>query len=67
MLEIPLLGRFLDSTSSNGLDDLVDRAHSEFTVWILVLFAMFVGGKQHFGQPIQCMLPGHMDRMFYRF
>ncbi|VDD91940.1 unnamed protein product [Enterobius vermicularis] len=61
MLEIPLLGRFLDSTSSNGLDDLVDRAHSEFTVWILVLFAMFVGGKQHFGQPIQCMLPGHMD------
>ncbi|MFH4975744.1 hypothetical protein AB6A40_002453 [Gnathostoma spinigerum] len=62
MLDIPLLGKFLSSVSSNRLDDTVDRLHSIFTVTILVLCAMFVGTKQHFGQPIQCMLPAHLDR-----
>lgn len=62
MLEIPLLGKFLAFASSRRLDDLVDRLHFESTVWLLILFAMFIGGKQHFGQPIQCMMPTHMDR-----
>uniref|UniRef100_A0A0N5AEE3 Innexin n=1 Tax=Syphacia muris TaxID=451379 RepID=A0A0N5AEE3_9BILA len=62
MLEIPFLNRFLASTYSRRLDDFVDRLHFEFTVWVLVLFSMFVGGKQHFGEPIQCMVPAHMSQ-----
>uniref|UniRef100_F1L4F5 Innexin n=1 Tax=Ascaris suum TaxID=6253 RepID=F1L4F5_ASCSU len=62
LVEIPLLGKFLSSATSRHLDDIVDRLHFVGTVTVLVLCAMFVGAKQHFGQPIQCMLPAHLDR-----
>ncbi|VDK26414.1 unnamed protein product [Anisakis simplex] len=60
--EIPFLKNFLSSATSKRLDDVVDRLHFVVTVTVLVLFAMFIGTKQHFGSPIQCMLPAHMDR-----
>ncbi|KHN79707.1 Innexin-3 [Toxocara canis] len=62
LVEIPLLNRFLSLATSRRLDDFVDRLHFVRTVTLLVLCAMFVGMKQHFGQPIQCMLPAHLDR-----
>ncbi|VDM38082.1 unnamed protein product [Toxocara canis] len=62
LVEIPLLGKFLSAATSHRLDDIVDRLHFVATVTALVLCAMFVGAKQHFGQPIQCMLPAHLDR-----
>jgi hypothetical protein len=55
MMEIPYLGEFLASLKSAKLDDLVDRCHYLFTCGLLILFAIVVGSKQTFGQPIQCM------------
>ncbi|VDM42777.1 unnamed protein product [Toxocara canis] len=65
LVEIPLLNRFLSLATSRRLDDFVDRLHFVRTVTLLVLCAMFVGMKQHFGQPIQCMLPAHLDRKLH--
>lgn len=67
MFEIPLLGKFLSSTtdSNHHLGDVADQLHQKVTVTILILCTLFLGGKQQFGQPIQCMLPAHLDRKFF--
>lgn len=68
MFEIPFLEKLLSTLiNTYYLNDIVDRLHGKITVVVLILCAMFVGAKQQFGQPIQCMLPAHLDRMFSEF
>ncbi|VDO37349.1 unnamed protein product [Onchocerca flexuosa] len=63
MFEISFVEKLLSSLSyTYYLNDIVDRLHGNITVVVLILCAMFVGTKQQFGQPIQCMLPAHLDR-----
>uniref|UniRef100_A0A1I7VN16 Innexin n=1 Tax=Loa loa TaxID=7209 RepID=A0A1I7VN16_LOALO len=64
MFETPLLGK-LFSTSSHiyHLGDIVDCLHWNVSVAVFILCALFVGAKQQFGQPIQCMLPTHLDKL----
>ncbi|VDN08096.1 unnamed protein product [Thelazia callipaeda] len=64
-MEILLPDKFLAFTSTKRescLYDVVDLLHCSFTSFIIMIFALFVGTKQQFGQPIQCMLPAHLDR-----
>uniref|UniRef100_A0A0N4UAK5 Innexin n=1 Tax=Dracunculus medinensis TaxID=318479 RepID=A0A0N4UAK5_DRAME len=62
MLDISIFTKLLPSIKSNGLDDSVDRLHSFATVRFLIFCAIFIGGKQYFGEPLQCMLPAHLER-----
>ncbi|VBB34320.1 unnamed protein product [Acanthocheilonema viteae] len=62
MFEIPLVGKLLSTSGYTYLNDIIDRLHWNITVSVLILCALFVGTKQQFGQPIQCMLPTHLDR-----
>ncbi|OAF70141.1 hypothetical protein A3Q56_02040 [Intoshia linei] len=40
-------------------DDVVDRLHRNFTVCLLVVFAVVVSSKQYVGDPINCWVPAH--------
>uniref|UniRef100_A0A914X2A5 Innexin n=1 Tax=Plectus sambesii TaxID=2011161 RepID=A0A914X2A5_9BILA len=60
MFGIPdLITKAIDNLSgqSTGLDDAIDRLNYLITTFILACFAIIIGTKQHFGQPIQCMTP----------
>lgn len=67
MLDISIFTKLLPSIKSNGLDDSVDRLHSFATVRFLIFCAIFIGGKQYFGEPLQCMLPAHLERYYFYF
>ena len=41
-------------------DDWVDRLHYFLTPIILTTLAVFIGGKQFVGQPIQCWAPNEV-------
>uniref|UniRef100_A0A0R3RK83 Innexin n=1 Tax=Elaeophora elaphi TaxID=1147741 RepID=A0A0R3RK83_9BILA len=63
MFKIPFFGELLSRILHTCyLDDIVDRLHWNVTVIVLILCSLFVGAKQQFGQPIQCMLPAHFDQ-----
>jgi hypothetical protein len=47
--------------SSTRLDDAVDRLSYVFTVFMLGVFCVIIGSKQHFGEPIQCMTPAEFS------
>ncbi|KJH53487.1 innexin-3 domain protein [Dictyocaulus viviparus] len=38
-------------------EDFVDRLNFGVTVYLLLFFVLITGSKQHFGNPIQCMVP----------
>uniref|UniRef100_A0AAF5Q2G7 Innexin n=1 Tax=Wuchereria bancrofti TaxID=6293 RepID=A0AAF5Q2G7_WUCBA len=63
MFEISSFGKLLSTFShSYHLNDTVDRLHWNITTVVLILCVLFIGAEQQFGQPIQCMLPTHLDR-----
>lgn len=53
-----------ESLKVNTADDYVDRINYVYTVTALLFLAVFVGSKQHFGTPIQCMTPAHFPGSF---
>ncbi|CAD6184761.1 unnamed protein product [Caenorhabditis auriculariae] len=64
LLKIPLLEDVLNKTTHakrHHLYDFVDRLHFYITVGALAFFSVFVGTKQHFGNPIDCILPAEHD------
>uniref|UniRef100_F1LF57 Innexin n=1 Tax=Ascaris suum TaxID=6253 RepID=F1LF57_ASCSU len=44
---------------SDPAGDFVDRLSYDYTVRLLVFFAVLVGTKQYFGAPIQCITPSN--------
>nr|CDQ05623.1 BMA-INX-14, isoform c [Brugia malayi] len=63
MFEISLFGKLLSTFShSYHLNNTVDRLHWNITTIVLILCVLFIGAEQQFGQPIQCMLPTHLDQ-----
>ncbi|CAB3407482.1 unnamed protein product [Caenorhabditis bovis] len=64
ILEIPILKDFLSKSTHvyrNHLYDSIDRLHFYITVIILTVFTLLTGAKQHFGNPIDCMLTKEVD------
>ncbi|CAD5231617.1 unnamed protein product [Bursaphelenchus xylophilus] len=57
--EHTLFARFFDSFQSAKLDDFVDRSHYLYTPSLLIFFALLIGSKQTFGDPITCMVPAN--------
>ncbi|CAJ0595913.1 unnamed protein product [Cylicocyclus nassatus] len=67
-LNIPLLGDIVKgkgrgARSKQPLEDHVDRMHYYVTVYILCIFALLVGSKQHFGSPIDCFISAEVDKV----
>ncbi|KAK6725599.1 hypothetical protein RB195_004114 [Necator americanus] len=66
-LSIPLLGDIVKGRGRGAhrqpLEDHVDRLHYHMTVYILCLFALLVGTKQHFGNPIDCFISAETDKV----
>lgn len=54
-----LLGAVTSVTKANKRndDDLIDRLHHQYTVTLLVLFAVLVSTTQYVGNPIHCWCP----------
>lgn len=67
LLGLPFLERFVKGESGRNLrqplDDYVDRMHCDVTVCILSIFALLVGSKQHFGNPIDCFISAEIDQV----
>lgn len=51
----------------NDDDDWVDRLNHIYTVVLLVLFALFTGGGQYAGDPIQCWCPAHFTGSYVAY
>ncbi|VDP21139.1 unnamed protein product [Heligmosomoides polygyrus] len=66
-LSIPLLDDIVKGRGKTGrkqpLEDYVDRMHYYVTVYILCVFALLVGSKQHFGNPIDCFISAEVDKV----
>ncbi|EGT45413.1 hypothetical protein CAEBREN_29915 [Caenorhabditis brenneri] len=59
--EIPIIGDFITKPfKAAKLYEFYDRLHL-FTVYLLGFFVLLTGAKQHFGNPIDCMLPKQHD------
>ena len=67
MLEIPYLKEFFKTLKETSVDDLVDRINNYWTTLILTFFALATGGKQLFGQPIECMMPAEYPGKLYLY
>ncbi|KAL5006065.1 hypothetical protein ScPMuIL_017223 [Solemya velum] len=55
------------SIRGNDDDDYVDRLNHLYTVTILVVFALFVGGGQYVGDPIECWCPAEFTKPFIAY
>ncbi|VDK79708.1 unnamed protein product [Litomosoides sigmodontis] len=55
-LGIPGLNKFISSITISQLDDLPDRCNYFYTVLALSFFSLLIGTKQHFGEPIRCLV-----------
>ncbi|KIH45957.1 Innexin [Ancylostoma duodenale] len=66
-LNIPLLSDIFKGRGRGGhrqpLEDGIDRLHYYVTVYILCIFALLVGSKQHFGNPIDCFISAETDKV----
>uniref|UniRef100_A0A7I4XVE5 Innexin n=1 Tax=Haemonchus contortus TaxID=6289 RepID=A0A7I4XVE5_HAECO len=65
-LNIPLLDDIFKGRKNNRkqpLEDYVDRLHYYVTVYVLCIFALLVGAKQHFGNPIDCFISADYDKV----
>ncbi|KAK6047572.1 Innexin [Cooperia oncophora] len=65
-LNIPLLDDIFKGRKNNRkqpLEDYVDRLHYSVTVYVLCIFALLVGAKQHFGNPIDCFISADYDKV----
>ena len=51
----------------NDDDDWVDRLSHIYTVVLLCIFALFTGGSQYAGDPIQCWCPAHFTGAFVSY
>ena len=51
----------------NDDDDWVDRLSHIYTVVLLCIFALFTGGSQYAGDPIQCWCPAHFTGSFVSY
>lgn len=51
----------------NDDDDWVDRLSHIYTVVLLCIFALFTGGSQYAGDPIQCWCPAHFTGSFVAY
>ncbi|KAL4217042.1 hypothetical protein ACF0H5_023498 [Mactra antiquata] len=51
----------------NDDDDWVDRLNHIYTVVILIIFALFTGGGQYAGDPIQCWCPAHFTGSYVAY
>uniref|UniRef100_A0A1I7ULZ7 Innexin n=3 Tax=Caenorhabditis tropicalis TaxID=1561998 RepID=A0A1I7ULZ7_9PELO len=61
--EIPIIGDFITRPfKAAKLYEFYDRLHL-FTVFLLGFFVLLTGAKQHFGNPIDCMLPRQHDEL----
>ncbi|CAP30981.2 Protein CBR-INX-14 [Caenorhabditis briggsae] len=61
--EIPIIGDFITKPfKAAKLYEFYDRLHL-FTVYLLGFFVLLTGAKQHFGNPIDCMLPKQHDEL----
>uniref|UniRef100_A0A8R1HV66 Innexin n=2 Tax=Caenorhabditis japonica TaxID=281687 RepID=A0A8R1HV66_CAEJA len=61
--EIPIIGDFITKPfKAAKLYEFYDRLHL-FTVYLLGFFVVLTGAKQHFGNPIDCMLPKQHDEL----
>ncbi|CAI5438973.1 unnamed protein product [Caenorhabditis angaria] len=63
-LGIPIIGDFLNKSihiCRTHLYDNYDRLHFMLTAYILGFFVLLTGAKQHFGNPIDCMLSAEVD------
>lgn len=56
-------GERSDRNHRQPLGDYVDRMHWDVTVCILCVFALLVGSKQHFGNPIDCFISAEIDKV----
>uniref|UniRef100_A0A158P601 Tyrosine-protein phosphatase domain-containing protein n=1 Tax=Angiostrongylus cantonensis TaxID=6313 RepID=A0A158P601_ANGCA len=56
-------GERSDRNHRQPLGDNVDRMHWDVTVCILCVFALLVGSKQHFGNPIDCFISAEIDNI----
>lgn len=51
----------------NDDDDWVDRLNHIYTVVLLVIFALFTGGGQYAGDPIQCWCPAYFTGSYVSY
>jgi len=51
----------------NDDDDWVDRLNHIYTVYILILFGIFIASGQYAGDPIQCWCPAHFTGSYVSY
>ncbi|KAL3854766.1 hypothetical protein ACJMK2_014015 [Sinanodonta woodiana] len=51
----------------NDDDDWCDRLNHVYTVVLVVIFALFTGGGQYVGEPIQCWCPAHFTGTYVAY
>ncbi|KAI6174050.1 Innexin [Aphelenchoides besseyi] len=66
-MQVPYLLDFLQSLKSARLDDFVDRLHYLSATALLTFFALLIGSKQTFGEPLTCMIPSQFPDSWNKY
>ncbi|KAI6197187.1 hypothetical protein M3Y94_01195000 [Aphelenchoides besseyi] len=66
-MQVPYLLDFLQSLKSTHLDDHVDRLHYLTTTALLTFFALLIGTKQTFGEPLYCLTPSNYIDTWHQY